>query len=73
MLRAILVQEWIKFIDKSVLSYTTILELTEENSASREDHAKHIKTETQLVFMYRNVKKTGRQKTMIKIKDRITK
>lgn len=68
MFRAILVQEWIKFIDKSVLSYTTILELIEENSASREDHAKHIKTETQLVFMYRNVKKTGRQKQWLRSK-----
>lgn len=68
MFRAILVQEWIKFTDKSVLSYTTILELIEENSASREDHAKHIKTETQLVFMYRNVKKTGRQKQWLRSK-----
>ena len=58
MFRAILAEKWIKFIGKSELCYTTILELTEENPASREDHAKHKKTEIQLVFIYRNVKKS---------------
>ena len=52
------VGKWIEFIDKSALCYATILELIVGNSASREDHAKHIKTEIQSVFMYRNVKKS---------------